>query len=582
MKQRYSRAAIGLVGSALLVGCANEYAPYAGDEVDNDPAFGNAAQAVNACDGDDLQYDFNGFAASLAVAIANELGHWDVATDFVVSNGKLALTNAGLARCGSAACENTKALLLMQEDVTSEIPYHSAAEFRTKLTGWYQAQMAKLVELTTAAIFPPGTYRLKGRQSAKFMVVDLASTTAGALIEQKSTLSGTTGDWELSVVGPKHKLKNVKSGLCLDLKVDSPTNADMVQKPCSSADSQLFKMSKSSDGTAFLFETKHPGKGLFVSGHSTAEDAKIIQATFDKNMHSSQWLATSMSGTQAQGLFKGMYTLKASHSNKVMGVANNTENSSVAQYTYSATNPMLEWYASPMGSNKYQFINRSTGKCMALETDSATAKVVQRACANDDSQKFTLTPNGGADTFTVKSRYDKLLEVDSYLMTDGAVIEQAAAAAADPQRKFKLTPLLAGEPHRLSFSHTTPDAHCGDYFWFNITQPNGLPLANPAETFIQLIFAGGKRDMNGTDENPFIAQISTGTQVAVDPSGYMVGGTRSGTGSCIPSDVFFDQTKKAAGSKIPPLAPPLCCTKYNGLEGVFVESIWSTTTFVCT
>jgi hypothetical protein len=574
MKQRCSHAALGLVGWSLLVGCADGYTRYEGDEAESDPVFGNTAQAVNACEGDDLQYDFNGFAASLAVAIANELGHWDVATDFVVSNGKLALTNAGLARC-SGGCENIKAILLMQEDVTGDVPYHSAAEFRSKLTGWYQAQQAKLVELTTAAIFPPGTYRLKGRQSNKFMVVDLAATTAGALIEQKSTLSGTSGDWELTVVGPKHKLRNVKSGMCLDLKVDSATNADMVQKPCSSADSQLFRMSKSSDGTAFLFETKHPGKGLFVS-----EDAKIIQASFDKNMHSSQWVATSLSGTLAQGLFKGMYTLKASHSNKVMGVVDNTESSSVAQYTYSATNPMLEWYASPMGANKYQFINRSTGKCMALATDSATAKVVQRACANNDSQKFTLTPNGGADTYTLKSRYDKLLEVDSYLMTDGAVIEQAEASAADPQRKFKLTPLLAGEPHRLSFSHTTPDAHCGDYFWFNITQPNGLPLANPAETYIQLIFAGGKRELSGADENPFIAQLSTGTQVAVDPSGYMLGGQGDQSGTCITSDILVDLTRAAGGSTVPPVEP-LCCVTALGLAGKFVKSSWSPTTFLC-
>src|SRR5262245_25115228 len=139
MKHKRWSAKFGLLSSALALACANEYAPYteyAGDETETESTYGSAEQAVNACVGDDLQYDFNAFAASLAVAIANELGHWDVATDFVVANGKLALSSAGTARCGAAGCENIKAILAMQEDATSGVPNHSPSVFRTKLTGW--------------------------------------------------------------------------------------------------------------------------------------------------------------------------------------------------------------------------------------------------------------------------------------------------------------------------------------------------------------------------------------------------------------------------------------------------------------
>ncbi|MEO8181132.1 MAG: RICIN domain-containing protein [Deltaproteobacteria bacterium] len=579
MKQRSVRTAIGLVGAMLVAGCATDSAPgHEGDEADTDDGLGSAAEAVNACAGDDLQYDFNGFAASLAVAIANELGHWDVATDFVVANGRLALSPVGLARCTSN-CENIKALLLMQEDVTSGVPYHNPSVFRSKLTGWYQAQLDKLVELTTASRFPPGTYRFKGRQSGKYIVVDNGSTVTGALIEQKAALSGTNGDWEVSVVGPKHKLKNIKSGLCLDLKTDSATNTDLVQKACSSADSQLFKMSKSGEGTAFLFETKHPGKGLTVAGYSTQDDAKITQTNFDKNQYSSQWNATLLNGAAQQGLFKGMYTIQASHSSKMMAVTDGLDGSAVAQYPYNAANPMQNWYAVPQGSNKYQLVNRSSGDCMALATDTATAKVVQKACANDDSQRFTITSTGSPDQFTLTSRYGKLLEVTGYSSADGALVGQAVPTAADPQRRFKLIPILAGEPHRLTFNHTTADAACGDYYWYDVTQPNGLPLANPAETFVQLIFAGGKKAMGTPDENPFIAQLSTGNQVAIDPSGYMLPGRASSSGSCIQSDILVDLTKMAAGS--PPDVLALCCTKYNGVTGSFVKSSWSSTTFLC-
>lgn len=65
--------------------------------------------------------------------------------------------------------------------------------------------MDKLVELTAASRFPPGTYRFKGRQSGRYMVVDNGSTQAGAIIEQKAALLGSNGDWKVTVVGVKHK-----------------------------------------------------------------------------------------------------------------------------------------------------------------------------------------------------------------------------------------------------------------------------------------------------------------------------------------------------------------------------------------
>ena len=568
-KQSILHQTLGVVGGLLLAGCSAQYQEYQGDDVD--PGLGSSQEAVAACAGDDLQYDFNAFAASLAVAIANELGHWDVATDFVVTNGKLALSPVGLSRC-SNGCGNIKALLLLQEDASSGVPNHSPSMFRTKLTGWYSAQMTKLTELTTAAVFPPGTYRFKGRQSNKYLVVDQGLTTSGAVVEQKSGFTGNNGDWDVSIVGTKHKLKNIKSGMCLDLKVDGPANTDLVQKPCSTAESQLFKVSKSATGTSFLFETRHPGKGLIIAGNSTQEDAKLTQATFDKNQYSSQWIATSLGGTAAEGLFKGMYTFTASNSGKVVAVTASTEGAALAQYPYSAANPMQNWYALPMGPALYQFVNRSTGKCMALATDVATAAVVQKDCANNDSQKFTLTSTGSPDQYTFKSRYGKLLEVKGYTSNDGAIFQQATATAADPQRKFKLTPILAGEPHRLSFSHSSDDAACGAYFWYDIKQPNGLPVANPAETFVQLIFAGGKKALGGADENPFIAQQSSGTQVAIDPSGYMNGGAKGASGSCITSDIVYDDAKTCSGK---------CCVRYNGAVGSLLASGWSSTTFLC-
>ena len=67
-------------------------------------------------------------------------------TDFVVSNGKLALSSAGNAACGTNGCANIKDILKLQEDTTSGVPNHSPSVFRSKLTGWYNAQVNRLVK----------------------------------------------------------------------------------------------------------------------------------------------------------------------------------------------------------------------------------------------------------------------------------------------------------------------------------------------------------------------------------------------------------------------------------------------------
>jgi hypothetical protein len=158
-------------------------------------------------------------------------------------------------------------------------------------------------------------------------------------------------------------------------------------------------------------------------------------------------------------------------------------------------------------------------------------------------------------------------------MSEGGTLVLRSGNPGDEQsRQFRFDDILAGEPHRLSFSHSTEDGPCGDYYWYDISQPNGLPLTSPEQSFVQLMFAGGKDTLTGKDENPFIAQQVSGTLVAIDPSGYMNGGSRSNSGSCIASDILWDRSGNAAGD---------CCVRYNGAVGVFRQSAWSTSTYLC-
>ncbi len=574
----------------MIAGCATEYAGYAeyeGDEAETESTYGSAQQAVNACVGDDLQYDFNGFTASLAVAIANELGRWDASTDFVVSGDRIALSATGNARCGTG-CANLKDLLLLQGDASAGIPNHSPSVLRSKLVGWYNKEVARLAELALESKLPNGTYQFKNKNSGKNMVVDQSSLAEGALVEQ-GPLAGTAGDWISTVIGTKRQFKNKNSGKCLDLaSASSADNVNIVQKTCSTAATQQFELVKI-DGGMYGLKTTY-GRAVSVFNWGTANDVRLVQTAFSPTNAFSQFTVNPTGGTSnpANSIFEAMYGLSFFNTDTMAGGAPMkmvmapvaaTEGSAVKIATYSASNQLHQWYAAQVGT-KFQFINRGSEKCLALASDSATALLAIKTCANVDTQLFTAAAITTADYFSLVTKHNKFIEIQNALTTNGAAIAQGTNIS-DPHRRVRFSPIAAAEPHKLTFSHKTADAACGDYFWYNITQPNGLPLANPEQTYIHLIFAGGKTTQTGVDENPFIAQVSNGTQVAIDPSGYMLPGGQTTTGSCVASDVYYDPTKLAGGAAGPPILYPLCCTKYTGATGGFKVSGWSSTTFVC-
>jgi hypothetical protein len=306
-----------------------------------------------------------------------------------------------------------------------------------------------------------------------------------------------------------------------------------------------------------------------------------VQLTWEQYHGFHHWKIQTTAGANGVTdlVANGMYTIQAKHNGtaiKPIAVENGatTDGALVKQYTY-AEEDKFHWYISKVGS-QYQLINRRSGKCLALLTDSATSTAIgQKTCADVSTQKFTFERVGvaGERSFGIKGPYNKYLTIQYSATADGTALYLAATSLpTSPNGNFALSPIRAGEPHRLNYSHETAGAPCGVYKWYTITQPNGLPLTAPANSFVQLIFAGGKTTLNGADENPFIAQQTTGTLIAVDPSGYLNGGSSGASGSCLASDLLYDATG---------LALSTCCIKYNGVAGVFKKSTWSATTFLC-
>ncbi len=131
-------------------------------------------------------------------------------------------------------------------------------------------------------------------------------------------------------------------------------------------------------------------------------------------------------------------------------------------------------------------------------------------------------------------------------------------------------PLMAIEPHRLRFNRKEAGGPCGSYYWYDITEPNGMALDDPASTYIQLIFAGGKQTKGGADLNPFIAQKVAGSQVAIDPTYGLNESSSTSTGSCTASCLKIS-TANASGQ---------CCS-CSGKTKKFARSTWSASTYIC-
>jgi len=107
--------------------------------------------------------------ASLAVAMARELGRWDALTDLVRldNNGHntVALSAAGLQRCAARgnACDNTKAILALQDRaVTQVIDQHTfnPTTFREDLVASFARQKDRIQDLQNSPSQLPAPHEL--------------------------------------------------------------------------------------------------------------------------------------------------------------------------------------------------------------------------------------------------------------------------------------------------------------------------------------------------------------------------------------------------------------------------------------
>jgi hypothetical protein len=601
MKNRFNisgSVSLSLVASAFLFACgAGTDKPYAGnldadDPVASDESFASetvsaeesaaaAAEALElgeleaglaaACGGDDS----NMLAAGLAVAIGKELGRWNVSTDFAVSGGKLELSATGKLVCGSG-CPKVTALLRLQDDASSTVPNHIPATYRGKLTSWYDQQKVALTNLvTTMLIKDQGVYRIRSSLSSKYIVPQNGSTTNGAILEQSDQYSSTTAaQWRVKLNGTRQQLINIKSGLCMDLLSDTANSTNIVQRSCTGGTTQDFRLGQLDAGILTL-RSRH-NKAFMPQGNSTANGADIVQNTVTGA--TAEKFVFEKVGSGHRDLLETVtaaYSLKVAHTGMGLAVSSSSTNDgvSVVQQPYSATDDRFHWYVTQLGTTTingvvqttYQFMNRRTGKCLHTEG----GRLVQRTCSTGNEQRFTLAPTGNYRQVAY-THNGKTIDVQGGSTASGAPLVEGSGIGWEMYNMITFEPLLAIEPHRLAYSHSTPNGPCGNYDWYKIDKPNGQALGDPSSTFVQLIFAGGKTTKQGTDVNPYIAQQVSGNQVAIDPTYGLTEGAATSSGSCAAACVSI-RSSNIAGS---------CCSCL-GKTATFKKAAWNAATFLC-
>jgi hypothetical protein len=312
--------------------------------------------------------------------------------------------------------------------------------------------------------------------------------------------------------------------------------------------------------------------GALLSHATDSCSRAMIQSPFSGSKPNQRFVFEKVGTTvDLKNVATAVYSMKVSHTGMSIGVSSGslTDGTTVVQQAYSATDDRFHWHVTPSDAKRFQFINRRTGSCLDLaDTGSATSKLVQRKCSTAESQKFSFTPTGDG-TNVVWTTLGKTVDVPGGSTSSGAQLGQGGTAWA-AYNQMTPTPITAGEPHRLKFSRKATGGPCGDYYWYDVAQPNGVALDDPASIYVQLIFAGGKQTPTGADANPFIAQQVSGNQVAIDPTYGLNDGNTTTTGSCTVGCLKMSTTSVV----------DQCCS-CNGSNLKFAKSAWSTTTYIC-
>lgn len=309
-----------------------------------EPEYVTIGENVTSCD--DQQYDHWRHLAALAVASANELGRWNAAKDFKKKGTSIELSPEGKARCTNG-CENIKAILELQQDVTRIIPRHDPPLLRQYMVSFLDRQI----------------------------------------------------NWERTNPTPEHSLKlaAVSDDICgfryhFDVTGESTSTTTTTTTTPTNTNTW---------GGSTALIASHSWKCLNSQGNSTADNTTVIQDNCSQGP-TQVWTMENKGGANYQ--FKN-------GAGKCMGVQYNAthDGASVVLQTCNGSSAQL-FTANHKGSNNFELRNTGSGKCLDVASGQhhAGLRLQIYNCANSGNQTFNLPSvsigGGSSGTTTITTK----------------------------------------------------------------------------------------------------------------------------------------------------------------------------------
>ena len=299
-----------------------------------------------------------------------------------------------------------------------------------------------VTDQSSGQVVADGIYTIaSGVSSTKVLEVRDGSTSNGGAVQIYDSNSTPAQRWQLTYVGNGYyTLKNLKSGLCLDVPGAEAVSEKMLQQYTGNGtDAQLWQLVDMGNGQYSLVSKVSSNLAVDVQGGSSQDGTSVW--LYEVNRSAAQlWSFLSPD----VGIAEGVYTIGHSGTNQVVDISNGSlvgtanvqqcvSNSTYAQY-YRITYDASDGY--------YRVANIKSGLLLDVAEGSpyAGANVWQIASNGTNAQKWCIQRNADGTYSLFSALSGKALDVAGNSSSTGANVQVYYANGSSAQ-KWVLTSL---------------------------------------------------------------------------------------------------------------------------------------------
>ena len=295
-----------------------------------------------------------------------------------------------------------------------------------------------------------GQYMILNKGSGNYMDVEGPSMSSGAYIQQWEYHTGNQAKWNVMLMSNgDYVIQSVYSQKYLRVEDGSSSSgAAIIQFENYSWTSTRWKIEETASGAYKIVPMLVSNFAVKVPSNSSSNGVNLVQQAYtnDTNYYD-EWIFDNIGETH--GIDNGeVYTIKATHSNKVVTATNGTTNNgtNISQYALTPGHQWQRWKFLYLGNGEYKIQDMNSGKLLSISASSSSNRANAQLWYDDGTtgQIFKIKENtDGTYTFLSKcSYYIYALTVADSNMSDNANIYQYSNTGSSNQ-KFQINKSVA-------------------------------------------------------------------------------------------------------------------------------------------